>query len=151
MPPPPPPPLSGANAQAMPVHQHPQGQYVSNQPMPAQQQGVYVGNAPMQMQQHRLAQYAGNQGGQAEETMHVGVGSLNPNIGYTGGNLYKPPDVVHLVFTTESTDKQSQRRRYMEVNATMPAVQQFMYGSEQPHDWSRKEAVGREKAVAGPA
>jgi len=71
--------------------------------------------------------------------MHVGEGSHNPNIGYTGGNLYKPPDVVHLVFTTESDDKQSQRRRYMEVNATMPAVQQYMCGSEQPHDWSRND------------
>ena len=84
----------------------------------------------MPMQQHQPALYAGDQGDQAEEAMHVGVGSLIPNIGYTGGNLYKPPDVVHLVFTTESDDKQSQRRRYMEVNATMPAVQQFMCGSE---------------------
>ena len=71
--------------------------------------------------------------------MHVGEGPHNPNIGYTGGNLYKPPDVVHLVFTTESDEKQSQRRRYMEVNATMPAVQRFMCGSEQPHDWSQKD------------
>ena len=85
MPPPPPPPLTGANAHAMLVHQHPQGQYVGNQPMP--QQGVYVGNAPMPMQQHQAAQYAGNQGGQAEESMHVGMGAPNPNIGYTGGNL----------------------------------------------------------------
>ena len=71
--------------------------------------------------------------------MHVGMGTLNPNIGYTGGNLYKPADATMLVFTTEAIDKQSQRRRYMEVNATMPAVQQFMCGSEQPHDWSRKD------------
>ena len=70
---------------------------------------MYVGNAPMPMQQHQPALYAGDQGGQAEEAMHVGVGSLNPNIGYAGRNHFKPPDVVHLVFTTESTDKQSQR------------------------------------------
>ena len=123
MPPPPHPPMTGGNAQAMPVHQQPQGQYVGNQPMPAQQQGVYVGNAPMPMQQHHLAQYARDQGGQAEQAMHVRVGPLNPNIGYTGGNHFKPHDVMHLVFITESTDKQSQRRRYMEVNAIMPAVQ----------------------------
>ena len=47
---PPAPPLSGANVQAMPVHQHQQGQYVGNQPMPSQQQGVYVGNHLMPAQ-----------------------------------------------------------------------------------------------------
>ena len=27
----------------------------------------------------------------------------------------------------------------MEVNAVMPAVQRYMYGSEQPHDWTRTD------------
>ena len=93
----------------------------------------------MPAQQQYQGQYAGNQEDQAEEAMHVGMGVPNPNIGHTGRNHFKPVDAVHLVFVTESNDKQSQLRRHMEVNAVMPAVQRYMHGSEQPHDWSRKD------------
>src|SRR4051812_25543332 len=103
--------------------------------MPNQQQGVYVGN-PVSTQQLHKAQYAEDQ---AEEAMHVGTGHPNLSIVHTGRNHFKPADGVYLVFVTESNDKQSQLRRHMEVNAIMPAVQRYMYGSEQPHDWSRKD------------
>ena len=78
------PPLSGANVQAMPVHQHQQGQYVGNPPTLAQQQGIYIGNHPMPAQQQYQGPYAGNQEEQADEAMHVGMGVPNPNIGHTG-------------------------------------------------------------------
>ena len=88
---------------------------------------MYVGNPvmPAQQPQPNQGQYVGNQG----EAMHVGAAQHNPNLGHTGRNEYKPPDTMYAVFVTESNDKQSKHRRHMEVNAVMPAVPRFMYGS----------------------
>ena len=55
----------------------------------------------------------------------------NTNAGQGGRNEYKEHHQSYVVFVTESTDKQSQHRRAMEVNAVMPAVPNFMYWSEQ--------------------
>ena len=71
--------------------------------------------------------------------MHVGNQAPNPNIDLSGRNQYKDPDATYVVFVSEPTDRQSVHRWEMEVNAVMPVVPKFMYGSEQPHDWSRKD------------
>lgn len=44
-----------------------------------------------------------------------------------------------VVFVTEPTDKQSMRRRSMEVNAVMPAVPKYMLWSDQEITWSIKD------------
>jgi len=68
------------------------------------------------------------------------VNQVNNNNACQGGqNEYKEHHQSYVVFVTESTDKQSQHRRAMEVNAVMPAVPMFMYWSEQEISWSRKD------------
>ena len=44
-----------------------------------------------------------------------------------------------VVFVTESMDKLSLNRRFMEVNAVMPAVPSYMHWSEQEISWSRTD------------
>ena len=63
----------------------------------------------------------------------------NNNAGQGGRNEYKEHHQSYVVFVTESTDKQSQHRRAMEVNTVMPAVPNFMYWSEQEISWSRDD------------
>ena len=111
---PPPPPLSGANTQAMPH----QPAYAANRDQPA---AIHqVNNNP-------------NVGrGQANNS--------NSNAGPSQGrNNYREHHQSYVVFVTEPTDKQSQHRRAMEVNAVMPAVPQYMYWSEQEIRWSRAD------------
>ena len=54
-------------------------------------------------------------------------------------NEYREHHMSYVVFVTEPTDRQSQRRRAMEVNAVIPAVPRYMYWSEQEISWSRKD------------
>jgi hypothetical protein len=55
------------------------------------------------------------------------------------GNDYREAHASYVVFVTEPTDKKSQQRRAMEVNAVMPVVPKFMNWSEQEITWSRKD------------
>jgi hypothetical protein len=56
-----------------------------------------------------------------------------------GRNEYREHHASYVVFVSEPTDRQSRRRREMEVNAVMPAVPNFMYWSEQEITWSRED------------
>ena len=60
----------------------------------------------------------------------------NNNAGLSQQNEYREPHQSYMVFVTEPTDKQSQHRHAMEVNAVMPAVPKFMYWSEDEISWS---------------
>src|SRR3954465_2855768 len=44
-----------------------------------------------------------------------------------------------MIFTSESHDKGSRRARAQEVNATMPAVPQYMHWSDSDISWSRRD------------
>ena len=44
-----------------------------------------------------------------------------------------------VIFVTEPTDRLSQNRRMMEINAVMPAVPHFMRWSEQEISWSQDD------------
>ena len=44
-----------------------------------------------------------------------------------------------MIFVTEPTDRLSQSRRMMEVNAVMPAVPNFMCWSEHQISWSQAD------------
>ena len=70
--------------------------------------------------------YADNRGKQ-EVVNQVGNQDNNSNAGQGSRNEFKEPHQSYVVFVTEPTDKQSQHRRYMEVNAVMPAVPKLMY------------------------
>jgi hypothetical protein len=59
----------------------------------------------------------------------------NANVGI-GRNNYQEQYQTYVIFVTEPTDKQSQHRRAMEVNAVMLAVPQFMYWSDQQISWN---------------
>ena len=47
-----------------------------------------------------------------------------------------------MIFTSESDDKGSRRARAQEVNATMPAVPQFMHWSDNTITWGREDHLG---------
>ena len=66
----------------------------------------------------------------------------NYNQQYQGGqgrNQFQDYHETCVVFVTEAVDKLSLNRRYMEVNAVMPAVPSFMHWSEQEISWSRAD------------
>src|SRR3954470_18724687 len=56
-----------------------------------------------------------------------------------GQNQFPRQDVAYMIFTSESTDKGSRRARAQEVNATMPAIPQYMQWSDCSISWSRKD------------
>lgn len=58
---------------------------------------------------------------------------------HAGRNEYKEHPQSYMIFITEPTDKPSQRRREMEVNAVMLVVSKFMYRSEQEINWNRAD------------
>ncbi|XP_024310615.1 uncharacterized protein LOC104584890 isoform X2 [Brachypodium distachyon] len=59
--------------------------------------------------------------------------------GYAGRNEYNEHHQSYMIFITAPTDKQSQRRHEMEVNAVMPAVPKFLYWSEQEINWNQAD------------
>ena len=100
--------LTGPNAEAMQVQQNmrPAGTWQNNV-------SQVMGPAPVVAR---------------KDTSYINQqANLNPgNNQYQGGpsrqNEYREHHQSYVVFVTESDDKQSQRRRCMEVNAVMPAV-----------------------------
>src|SRR4051812_42066824 len=56
-----------------------------------------------------------------------------------GQNHFPRQDTAYMIFTSESTDKGSRRARAQEVNATMPAIPQYMQWSDCSISWSRKD------------
>src|SRR3954465_86557 len=54
-------------------------------------------------------------------------------------NQYPRQDAAYMIFTSESSDKGSRRARAQEVNATMPAVPQYMHWSDCDISWGRKD------------
>ena len=75
----------------------------------------------------------------SENVNQVDNRANNNNAGGTRRNEYQEHHQSYVVFVTEPTDKQSQHRRAMEVNAVMPAVPKFMYWSEQEISWGPKD------------
>ena len=71
-----------------------------------------------------------------ENVNQVANNNNNNNAGPSRRNEYREPHQSYMIFVTEPTDKQSQHRRAMEVNAVMPAVPKFMYWSEDQITWS---------------
>lgn len=61
------------------------------------------------------------------------------NVGVGGRNEYREHHASYVVFVSEPTDRQSRRRREMEVNAVMPTVPNYMYWSEQEITWNRED------------
>ena len=57
-------------------------------------------------------------------------------------NQYREHHQSYVVFTTESTDKQSLHPRSMEVNVVMPAVPYFMDWSDQAISWNCTDHPG---------
>src|SRR3954466_2182504 len=51
-------------------------------------------------------------------------------------------DATYMIFTSESDDKGSRRAREQAVNATIPAVPQFMDWSDSVITWSREDHPG---------
>ena len=64
------------------------------------------------------------------------------NAGRSRPNEYKEHHQAYMVFVTESTDKHSLKRRSLEVNATMPAVPNWMEWSDVPIIWNCKDQPG---------
>ena len=56
-----------------------------------------------------------------------------------GRHQYQDYHETCVVFVTEPTDRLSRNRRMMEVNAVMPAVQNFMHWSDQEISWSKAD------------
>ena len=54
-------------------------------------------------------------------------------------NEYKEHEAAYVVFVTEPSDRQSLKRRMMEVNAVMPAMPRFMQWSDQVITWSQPD------------
>ena len=82
--------------------------------------------------------YTDNRGRQ-EEVHQVGNRNNNHNAGQSSRNEFKEPHQSYVVFVTEPTDKRSQHRRNMEVNAVTPAIPKLMYWSHQEITWSQKD------------
>lgn len=61
------------------------------------------------------------------------------NAGMGGRNEYREHHEAYVVFVSEPTDRQSRKRREMEVNTVMPSVPKFMYWSEQEITWSKED------------
>ena len=118
---PPPPPLTGANT--VPIQVAPA--LNANRPQqPVQVAPAYVENRPQQ--------YPGDYNGMNNQ-------ERGGDPAQAGRNDYREHHMTYVVFVTEPTDKQSQRRRMMEVNAVVPAVPRFMPWSEQDLIWNRRD------------
>jgi len=66
------------------------------------------------------------------------VNQVNNNNNYAR-NQYKQHEAAYVVFVSEPSDRQSVKRRMMEVNAVMPAMPRFMQWSNQVITWSQAD------------
>ena len=99
---------------------------------------------PQQQQQHPPQQQHPQQLQQRSPPPPPDVNYVNNNYPQQyntgrGHNQYQDYHETCVVFVTEPTDRLSQNRRMMEVNAVMPAVPSYMPWSEQEISWSRAD------------